>query len=77
MRQPLHIKASGGLEGDFVVTEERGADEFVIARESRPSLKEIRERAGAREATDEEFAAFEAEHGPFRLPDGAQADQRV
>jgi hypothetical protein len=33
-------------------------------------LKSIRERAGAREATDEEFAAFEAEHGPFLPPDG-------
>lgn len=70
MKQQLHIKVSGGLEGDFVVTEERGADEFVISRESRPSLKGIRERAGAREATDEEFAAFEAEHGPFLPPDG-------
>ncbi len=70
MKQQLHIKVSGGLEGDFVVTEERGGDEFVISRESRPSLKDIRERAGAREATDEEFAAFEAEHGPFLPPDG-------
>lgn len=70
MKQQLHIKVSGGLEGDFVVTEERGADEFVITRESGHSLKEIRERAGAREATDEEFAAFEAEHGPFLPPDG-------
>ncbi len=70
MKQQLHIKVSGGLEGDFVVTEERGGDEFVISRESAPSLKGIRERAGAREATDEEFAAFEAEHGPFLPPDG-------
>lgn len=70
MKQQLHIKVSGGLEGDFVVTEERGGDEFVITRESAPSLKSIRERAGAREATDEEFAAFEAEHGPFLPPDG-------
>jgi len=70
MKQQLHIKVSGGLEGDFVVTEERGEDEFVITRESQPSLKEIRSRAGAREATDEEFAAFEAEHGPFLPPDG-------
>lgn len=42
---------------------EAGEDEFVITRESRSSLKGIRERAGAREATDEEFAAFEAEYG--------------
>lgn len=70
MKQQLHIKVSGGLEGDFVVTEERGGDEFVITRESVPSLKGIRERAGAREATDEEFSAFEADHGPFLPPDG-------
>jgi len=57
MKQPLRIKVSGGLEGDFVVTEERSADEFVITREV------------AREATDEEFAAFEVEHGPFLPPD--------
>ena len=71
MKQQLHIKVSGGLEGDFLVTEERGADEFVITRESGPpSLKEIRKRSGARPATPEEFAAFEAEHGPFIPPDG-------
>lgn len=71
MKQQLHIKVSGDLEGDFAVTEERGEGEFVITRESDPpSLKEIRERSGARPATAEEFAAFEAEHGPFLPPDG-------
>lgn len=71
VKQQLHIKVSGGLEGDFVVVEERGDDEFVITRESSsPSLKEIRERSGARPATPEEFAAFEAKHGPFLPPDG-------
>ena len=70
MKQQLHIKVSGGLEGDFVVTEERGKDEFVITRESDISLKELRERSGARAATEEEFAAFEADHGPFLPPDG-------
>lgn len=71
MKQQLHIKVSGDLEGDFAVTEERGEGEFVITRESSPpSLKETRERSGARPATAEEFAAFEAEHGPFLPPDG-------
>jgi len=70
MKQQLHIKVSGGLEGDFVVTEERGEGEFVIRREFESSLKGIRTRAGAREATDEEFADFEVEHGPFLPPDG-------
>lgn len=71
MKQELHIKVSGDLEGDFAVTEERGEGEFVITREpGPPSLREIRKRSGARPATAEEFAAFEAEHGPFLPPDG-------
>lgn len=68
MKQQLHIKVSGGLEGDFVVTEERGKDEFVIVREPEPSLKALRERSGTRELTDEEWKDFIAEHGPHMLP---------
>lgn len=49
---------------------EAAHDDFVISRDSAPSLKDIRERVGAREATDEGFAAFEAKHGPFLPPDG-------
>lgn len=71
MKQQLHIKVNGDLEGDFLVTEARGKDEFVITREpAPPSLGEIRKRSGARPATAEEFAAFESEHGPFLPPDG-------
>ena len=70
MKQQLHIKVSGGLEGDFVVTEERGGSEFVIVREPEPSLQSLRERSGARAATQEEFDAFVAEYGPFLPPDG-------
>lgn len=67
----IRIRVSGDLEGDFVVIETLSEDEFVIARESSlPSLKTIRERSGARPATAEEFADFEAENGPFLLPDG-------
>jgi hypothetical protein len=65
-----HITVQGDLEGDFVITEERGKDEFVIVRESEPSLKTLRERSGARPATKEEFDAFVSEHGPFLPPDG-------
>lgn len=70
MKQQLHIKVSGGLEGDFLVTEERGKGEFVITREPDASWKATQARAGGREATDEEFAAFEHEFGPFLPPDG-------
>jgi len=68
MEQQAHITVSGDLEGEFVITEERGDNEFVIARET--AWRAAQRRAGAREATDEEFAAFEAEHGPFLPPDG-------
>jgi hypothetical protein len=68
MKQQLHIKVSGGLEGDFVVTEERGDGEFVIVREPEPSLKGLREGDGSRDLTDEEWRDFIAEHGPHMLP---------
>jgi hypothetical protein len=51
-----------------VVTEERGANEFVIVREPEPSWKEVQSRVGAREMTPKEFEAFMAEHGPRMLP---------
>jgi len=71
MKQQLCIKVSGDLEGDFVVIEARSEDEFVIARESSlPSLRNAREHSGAHPANPEEFAAFEAEHGPFLPSDG-------
>jgi len=71
MVRPIRIQVSGDLEGDFVVIEERNEDEFVIARESSiPSLKDIRERSGARPANAEDFTVFEDEHGPFLPPDG-------
>jgi hypothetical protein len=67
----IRIKVSGDLEGDFVVIEARGEDAFVIAREpSLPSLKNASEHSGTRPANPEEFAAFEAKHGPFLPPDG-------
>jgi hypothetical protein len=67
MEQPAHIKVSGALEGDFIITEERSANEFVITRDTswQAMLAE-----GEREATEEEIAALEAEHGPFQAADG-------
>ena len=67
MEQPAHIKVSGALEGEFIITEERNANEFVITRDTswQAMLSE-----GEREATDEEIAALEAEHGPFQPADG-------
>ena len=76
MSQVAHIKVSGDLQGDFVVTEEHGADEFVIVREPEPSWREVQARAGAREMTPEEFEAFMAEHGPHVLPPTARGSRR-
>ena len=68
VEQPTHIKLSGDIEGAYVVTERRPGGELVIAPDT--SFEAMLERTGSRVATPEEFAAFEAEHGPFLPPDG-------
>jgi hypothetical protein len=65
--QPAHIKVSGALEGEFIITEERNVNEFVITRDT--SWKAMLGK-DEREATEEEIAALEAEHGPFLPADG-------
>jgi len=75
MNQQLRITVSGDLEGDFVVIGALSEDEYLIARESSvPSLKNARKHSGSRPATAEEFAAFEADHGPFLPPDGEEME---
>ncbi len=61
------IKVSGALEGEFIITEERDANEFVITRDT--SWKAMLGK-GERDATEEEIAALEAEHGSFLPADG-------
>lgn len=67
MEEPAHIKVSGALEGEFIVIEERSASEFVITRDT--SWKAMLGK-DERDATEEEVAALEAEHGPFLPADG-------
>lgn len=67
MEQPAHIKVSGALEGEFIITEERSANEFVITRDT--SWQAMLGK-GERDASEEEIAAFEAKHGPFQPVDG-------
>lgn len=67
MEQPAHIKVSGAVEGEFIITEERSANEFVITRDTSWQAMLGKDE---REATEEEIAAIEAEHGPFQLADG-------
>lgn len=62
MEKPAHIRVSGALEGEFIVTEERSANEFVITRET---SWEAMLGKNERDATEGEIAALEAEHGPF------------
>ena len=62
MEQPAHIKVSGALEGEFIITEERSANEFVITRDTSWQAMLGKDE---RDATEEEIAALEAEHGPF------------
>lgn len=67
MEQLPHIKVSGALEGEFIVVEERSASEFVITRDT--SWKTMLGE-NERDASEEEVAGLEAEHGPFRPADG-------
>jgi hypothetical protein len=67
MEQPAHIRVSGALEGEFIITEERSANEFVITRDT--SWQSMLGK-GEREATEEEIAVLEAEHGPIQPADG-------
>lgn len=68
VEQPARVKLSGDIEGAYVVTEERPGGELVIAPDT--SWRAMLERTGHREATAEEQAAFEAQHGPFLPADG-------
>jgi hypothetical protein len=67
VEQPAHIKVSGALEGEFLITEERSANEFVITRDT---SWEAMLGKDEREATEEEIAALGAEHGPLLPADG-------
>jgi len=54
-------------EGEFIITKERSANEFVITRDT--SWKAMLGK-DEREATEEEITALEATHGPFQAADG-------
>jgi hypothetical protein len=68
MAEEAHVTLSGDIEGAYVVIERGPGNELRIAPDT--SWKAILERTGGREATEEEIAAFEREHGPFLPPDG-------
>lgn len=68
MESHAHVKLSGDRAGEYVVTEERPDGSLTLVPDT--SWKAVQARTGGREATDEEFAAFEREFGPFLPPDG-------
>jgi len=68
MAEEVHVTLSGDIEGAYVVIERGPGPQLRIVPDT--SWKAILERTGGREATEEEFAAFEREHGPFLPPDG-------
>jgi hypothetical protein len=67
MERPAHITLSGDREGEYVITEERPGGALVIVPDT--SWKAMLGE-GEGDATEEEIAALEAEHGPFLTPDG-------
>jgi hypothetical protein len=63
-----HVTLSGDRAGTYIIEEERPGKRLVIA----PAICSGSHPAhgGERDATHEEFAAFEAEYGPFLPADG-------
>jgi hypothetical protein len=63
-----HVTLSGDRAGLYIIEEERPGRRLVIAPITCTSAEPA--QIGARDATHEEFAAFEAAYGPFLPPDG-------
>jgi hypothetical protein len=63
-----HVALSGDRAGTYIIEEERPGKRLVIAPVTCSSAEPA--QIGARDATHEEFAAFEAAYGPFLPPDG-------
>jgi hypothetical protein len=63
-----HVTLSGDRAGTYIIEEERPGRRLVIAPITCSSAEPA--QSGARDATHEEFAAFEAAYGPFLAADG-------
>lgn len=68
MSRQAHVTLSGDIAGEYVVVDQRPDGELTLAPDK--SWKAILARNGEREATTDEFSAFEAEYGPFLPSDG-------
>lgn len=67
-RAAAHVRLSGDVNGEYVIEDRRADGRLVLAPDL--SAQTISSREGERAASSEEFAAYEAEHGPFLAPDG-------
>ena len=73
--QIVHVTLSGDINGNYVVEDQLPDGHLVLVPDPDdpyPTVTwaEMLKRSGGRDATPEEFAAFEAEYGPFLPPDG-------
>jgi hypothetical protein len=68
MSRQAHVTLSGDIAGEYVVEDRRADGRLLLAPDL--SVDATLAPHGEREATDAEFAAFEADHGPFLPPDG-------
>jgi hypothetical protein len=72
MASEAHMTLSGDIVGEYIVKDRRPNGELTLVPDTYPKVTwaEMLERSGGRDATPEEFAAFEAEYGPFLPADG-------
>lgn len=61
-----HVRLSGDRAGEYVVTDERPDGSLTLVPDT--SWRAIQARSGGREATEEEWKGFLAEHGEQMLP---------
>lgn len=67
MASESHVTLSGDIVGEYIVKDRRPNGELTLVPDTYPT---VTPEYGGRPATVEEFAAFEAEYGPFLPPDG-------
>jgi hypothetical protein len=68
MATPAHVTLSGDISGEYVVEDRRADGSLVLVPDA--SYPAVVPAFSGRPATAEEFAAFEAEYGPFLPADG-------
>jgi hypothetical protein len=68
-KQPTQrVTLSGDVNSEYLIRDRRPDGELVLVPDA--SADAMLQRVGGRAMTEEEFAAFEREHGPFLPPDG-------